>query len=649
MENKRNIQDRLEGSNFTVIAEDENRVELSFTRAWNPSYQNSPPLNIDKRYVMLRGSPGFYTYATVERLEGMPGTTITQTRDTFKLSRKLSSRGRNWGLQVNAPIAFETSNDEDNAGNKVYGVWEEDEFDTGAAPPFKLSDVREAIPKHCFVKDAWRSMSYVVRDILVVFGLAATAAYFNNWFLWPIYWFAQGTMFWALFVLAHDCGHGSFSNNSKLNSVVGHLLHSSILVPYHGWRISHRTHHQNHGHVENDESWHPVPKRIFNLMDDTGKRFRFTLPFPLLAYPFYLWIRSPGKKGSHYDPNSDLFVPSERKDVITSTICWTTMASLLVGLCFVVGPIPMLKLYGIPYWIFVMWLDFVTYLHHHGHEGKLPWYRGKEWTYLRGGLTTLDRDYGWINNIHHDIGTHVVHHLFPQIPHYHLIEATEAARPVLGKYYREVEKSGPIPFHLLGILIRSLKQDHYDEYFLLTWDVCVRLATEVAGALYYLHSVASIPIYQRDIKSPNILLDDKYTAKVTDFRTSRSISIDQTHLTTRVQGQKRILATRLGIESRSLATLLLMAMEEYCVLDILDSRGKEEMMAFANIACRCFHLNGRNRPVMKQVVDELENIRNTHGSSAAQHYEEVEYIIKTRIMISWTEEESWTSSGDFTF
>ena len=115
-----------------------------------------------------------------------------------------SSRGRNWGLQVNAPIAFETSNDEDNAGNKVYGVWEEDEFDTGAAPPFKLSDVREAIPKHCFVKDAWRSMSYVVRDILVVFGLAATAAYFNNWFLWPIYWFAQGTMFWALFVLGHD-------------------------------------------------------------------------------------------------------------------------------------------------------------------------------------------------------------------------------------------------------------------------------------------------------------------------------------------------------------------------------------------------------------------------------------------------------------
>lgn len=55
---------------------------------------------------------------------------------------------------------------------------------------------------------------------------------------------------------------------------------------------------------------------------------------------------------------------------------------------------------------------------------------------MRGGLSTIDRDYGIFNKIHHDIGTHVVHHLFPQIPHYHLCEATEAVKPVLGEYYR---------------------------------------------------------------------------------------------------------------------------------------------------------------------------------------------------------------------
>jgi len=38
---------------------------------------------------------------------------------------------------------------------------------------------------------------------------------------------------------------------------------------------------------------------------------------------------------------------------------------------------------------------------------------------------------------------------------------TEAAKPVLGKYYREPQKSGPLPFHLLGDLVRSLRHDHY--------------------------------------------------------------------------------------------------------------------------------------------------------------------------------------------
>nr|QBQ82061.1 omega-3 fatty acid desaturase [Paeonia ludlowii] len=334
-------------------------------------------------------------------------------------------------------------------------------FDPSAPPPFRIADVRAAIPKHCWVKDPWRSLSYVLRDVIVVFGLAAIAIYFNSWLVWPFYWAAQGTMFWALFVLGHDCGHGSFSDLPWLNSLVGHLLHSSILVPYHGWRISHRTHHQNHGNVEKDESWVPVPEKVYNELDFTTRFMRFTVPFPLLAYPFYLWWRSPGKSGSHYDPNSDLFTPAERMDVIISTSCWSVMVALLAYLNIVVGPVPMLKIYGVPYMIFVMWLDFVTYLHHHGYDSKVPWYRGEEWNYLRGGLTTIDRDYGLFNDIHHDIGTHVVHHLFPQIPHYHLIEATKAAKPVLGEYYREPKKSGPFPFHLIGYLVRSMKQDHY--------------------------------------------------------------------------------------------------------------------------------------------------------------------------------------------
>ncbi|KAI5674985.1 hypothetical protein M9H77_05935 [Catharanthus roseus] len=253
------------------------------------------------------------------------------------------------------------------------------DFDPSSAPPFRIAEIRAAIPDHCWVKDPWRSMTYVVRDIVIVAGLFILAdVYFNRFmFLWPIYWIAQGTMFWAIFVLGHDCGHGSFSNSILLNNVVGHILHSFILVPYHGWRISHRTHHQNHGNVEKDESWVPLPEKLFKSLDYSTKFLRYKIPFPMFAYPMYLWYRSPGKRGSHFNPYSDLFQPNERKQIVTSTICWTTMLALLFYFSTIIGPIQILKLYGLPYLIFVMWLDFVTYLHHHGHEQKLPWYRSK--------------------------------------------------------------------------------------------------------------------------------------------------------------------------------------------------------------------------------------------------------------------------------
>ena len=71
-----------------------------------------------------------------------------------------------------------------------------------------------------------------------------------------------------------------------------------------------------------------------------------------------------------------------------------------------------------------------------------------------------------------------------------------------------------------------------NEEFPTTWDMRLRIATEVARTLLYLHSAASTPIYHRDIKTTNILLDNKYRTKVEDFGTSRSIVVDQTHLIT---------------------------------------------------------------------------------------------------------------------
>ena len=69
-----------------------------------------------------------------------------------------------------------------------------------------------------------------------------------------------------------------------------------------------------------------------------------------------------------------------------------------------------------------------------------------------------------------------------------------------------------------------------------TWEMQLRISIEASGTMSYLHLSASVPIYHRDIKSTNILLDDKYCAKVSNFGTSRSRAVDQTHITTQVHG-----------------------------------------------------------------------------------------------------------------
>ncbi|PRQ51992.1 putative protein kinase RLK-Pelle-WAK family [Rosa chinensis] len=196
----------------------------------------------------------------------------------------------------------------------------------------------------------------------------------------------------------------------------------------------------------------------------------------------------------------------------------------------------------------------------------------------------------------------------------------------------------------------------------------LRVGMEVAGALSYLHSSASMPIYHRDIKSSIILLDDKHRVKVADFGTSRSVSIDQTHLTTHVNGtfgyldpeyfwssqftdksdvysfgvvlaefltgQKPVFVPRSqeGIQDwRSLATYFIVSLEEDCLFDILDAEvmkggKKEEITAVANLAKRCLNMKGKKHPTMEEIAVELEGILLSSKSSDVGHTAAVEYV-----------------------
>ncbi|KAL8505085.1 hypothetical protein ACS0TY_016335 [Phlomoides rotata] len=174
--------------------------------------------------------------------------------------------------------------------------------------------------------------------------------------------------------------------------------------------------------------------------------------------------------------------------------------------------------------------------------------------------------------------------------------------------------------------------DQNDEYLSLSWKMRVSIASEVAGVLSYLHNAASVPIYHRDIKSTNILLDDKYRAKVSDFGISRSISIDQTHLTTRVLGtfgyldpeyyqtREKAISKARDETGKSLAAHFLHSMEENNLSDILDPEilkesQMEEIVDVAKLARRCLNLTGKRRPTMKEVVAGLMGIQMKKESS----------------------------------
>ncbi|XP_062081369.1 wall-associated receptor kinase-like 1 [Humulus lupulus] len=210
--------------------------------------------------------------------------------------------------------------------------------------------------------------------------------------------------------------------------------------------------------------------------------------------------------------------------------------------------------------------------------------------------------------------------------------------------------------------------------FPFTWNMRLRIATE----------------------STNILLDKKLRAKVADCGTSRTISLEQTHLTTLVYGtfgyldpeyfqsnqftdksdvysfgvvlvelltgQKAISATRSEEEGRSLATYFMMTMERNSssLFDILDGQvlkdaPKEDILIVADLAKRCLHLSGRNRPTMKEVAKELkrmiQGIDNKDSKGSQQHnyeYEELAYAPPEVIDYSWNISTSSTFDSNAT-
>ncbi|XVF39227.1 hypothetical protein PTKIN_Ptkin01aG0018800 [Pterospermum kingtungense] len=182
----------------------------------------------------------------------------------------------------------------------------------------------------------------------------------------------------------------------------------------------------------------------------------------------------------------------------------------------------------------------------------------------------------------------------------------------------------------------------------LVWETRLKIATETAQVLSYLHFAASPPIIHRDVKLTNILLDENHNVKVSDFGTSRLNPLDKEQITTLVKGtlgyldpeyfytsllteksdvysfgvvlmelltgQKPLSSAR-PEDEMNLSVYFVSKMEKDLLLEILDKQvmnentNIEQLKEVAALATRCVRRKGEERPTMKEIASELEGLR----------------------------------------
>lgn len=179
---------------------------------------------------------------------------------------------------------------------------------------------------------------------------------------------------------------------------------------------------------------------------------------------------------------------------------------------------------------------------------------------------------------------------------------------------------------------------HAGDRFSLSLALRLKIAVETAGALSYLHYSTYVPIIHRDVKSTNILLDDNFTSKVSNFGASRLVPECQNKVSTAVQEMsgdvyslgvvliellitsKAALSFGRSDAKRNLANFFLCSVEEGRLDQVLDpeivNEGSFEMVEkLAYLTKRCLSFRAEERPSMKEVAVELEVFQN----SVAEH------------------------------
>jgi omega-6 fatty acid desaturase (delta-12 desaturase) len=256
---------------------------------------------------------------------------------------------------------------------------------------------------------------YLLLWVAMVYALAV-----SYWLVLPVAILAAGFLA-RIFIIFHDCGHGSFFQSRRANQVVGSLAGLLNLTPYRHWRWQHAVHHGTSGDLDRRGSgdiWTLTVQEY--LESNRWRRVAYRLarnPFVLFVIaPLYIFV-------VHHRFASATAPPRERQSVRRTNLALlavTALMSIVMGLrTFLLIQLTVSAFAG----ALGVWLFYVQ----HQFEGA-HWARGKDWDHTSAALQgssfyKLPRILQWFTG---NIGFHHIHHLNPRIANYHLERCHDA-------------------------------------------------------------------------------------------------------------------------------------------------------------------------------------------------------------------------------
>lgn len=236
-----------------------------------------------------------------------------------------------------------------------------------------------------------------------------------SWWLTMLFAVLAGGIVVRIFIIFHDCGHGSFFKNQTANDIVGFVSGVLTFTPYFHWRWEHAVHHGSSGNLDRrgtGDIWTMTVQEY--LESSRWKRFAYRIARnPLVLFiiaPVFLFVirqRFPSVNAK----------PREKRSV------WWMNAAIL-AMVLVMSAIFGWKAYLLLQLVVTMvagatgvWLFYVQ----HQFE-DVYWERGSEWDYATAALQgssfyKLPKLLQWFSG---NIGYHHIHHLSPRIPNYNL-------------------------------------------------------------------------------------------------------------------------------------------------------------------------------------------------------------------------------------